>query len=246
MGETAAGEHAATVVLVHGAFHDPWCWEAVRTGLDARGVLNLAPELPFTGLGADADTVRAVLDAVDGPVVLCGHSYGGMVISEAASGRTDVARLVYLCAVQVADNAEMSASFRPTPFMASLRPDGTGISVDPEIAGPCFYHDCDPALAATATARLRAMAVGPGAAAADADASAEPTRAAWLDIPSTYVVCTSDQVVHPETQREMAQNATDVVEWDTSHSPMLSRPDLVVDLLAGLAATINSNTGAVR
>ena len=70
-----------TVVLVHGAFHDGWCWELVRSALDERGVPNQALDLPFTGLDGDAEAVGKLLDAVDGPVVLIGHSYGGMVIS---------------------------------------------------------------------------------------------------------------------------------------------------------------------
>ena len=77
-----------TVVLVHGAFHDAWCWELVRRGLDERGVPNQAIDLPFTGLDGDAEAVGKLLDAIDGPAVVCGHSYGGMVISRAASGRT--------------------------------------------------------------------------------------------------------------------------------------------------------------
>ena len=223
-----------TVVLVHGAFHGAWCWEPVRSALDERGVANLAPNLPLTGLDIDAATVAAMLDAVDGPVVLCGHSYGGMVISRAASGRSDVERLVYLCAVQVADDEEMSTIMQPTMLMEHLVPGDDGaMSVDPDFAAACFYHDCDPADAAAAVAQLRPMSVGIGPS-AGADADVPP--AAWLTIPSTYVVCTDDRTVHPDTQRAMAQHATDVVTWDTSHSPMLSRPELVADLLAELAA----------
>jgi pimeloyl-ACP methyl ester carboxylesterase len=223
-----------TVVLVHGAFHGAWCWEPVRSLLDAQGIPNLAPDLPLTGLEADAGTVRAVLDAVDGPMVLCGHSYGGMVISRAASGRDDVDRLVYLCAVQVADDAEMAATMRPTSLMEHLvHGDDGSLSVDPEHAAADFYHDCDPDLAVASVARLRPMPSGVDTAAL-ADADAPPP--AWTQMPSTYVVCTDDRAVHPDTQREMAEHADDRVVWDTSHSPMLSRPDLVADLLAALAA----------
>ena len=223
-----------TVVLVHGAFHGAWCWEPVRSALDERGVANLAPNLPLTGLDADAATVTAALDAVDGPAVLCGHSYGGMVISCAASGRDDVDRLVYLCAVQVATDDEMSTAMRPTLLMEHLvHGDDGAMSVDLDFAAECFYHDCDPVVAAAAVAQLRPMSVGVGPAAA---AASEPPPAAWLTIPSTYVVCTDDRAVHPDAQRDMAQHATDVVTWDTSHSPMLSRPELVTDLLAAFAA----------
>jgi pimeloyl-ACP methyl ester carboxylesterase len=222
-----------TVVLVHGAFHGAWCWEPVRSALDQRGVANLAPHLPLTGLDTDADTVAAVLEAVEGPVVLCGHSYGGMVISRAASGRDDVTRLVYLCAVQVADDDEMAKVMQPTLLMEHLvQHDDGGMSVDAEFAVDCFYHDCDPALAAAAVARLRPMTTGVGTL---SSVGAEPRPPAWLDIPSTYVLCTDDRAMHPDAQRDMARHATDVVEWDTSHSPMLARPELVADLLADLA-----------
>src|SRR4029077_12268201 len=135
-----------------------WCWELVRRALDERGVPNQALDLPFTGLEGDAEAVGKLLDAVDGPVVLCGHSYGGMVISRAASGRDDVDRLVYLCAVQVADDAEMAATMRPTSLMEHLvHGDDGSLSVDPEHAAADFYHDCDPDLAAASVAKLRPM-----------------------------------------------------------------------------------------
>ena len=70
----------------------------------------------------------------------------------------------------------------------------------------------------------------------DAMSGADVPPPAWTQMPSTYVVCTDDRAVHPDTQREMAKHADDRVVWDTSHSPMLSRPDIVADLLAALAA----------
>jgi pimeloyl-ACP methyl ester carboxylesterase len=222
-----------TVVLVHGAFHDAWCWEPVRTALDARGVPNLAPDLPLAGLDADAATVSAVLDAIDGPVVLCGHSYGGMVISRAASGRVDVDRLVYLCAVQVEHDDEMATVMHPTMLMEYLvHGDDGALSVDLDFAADCFYHDCDPGLAAAAVARLRPMTQG---IVGTAEPDAAPPPPAWLKIPSTYVICTDDRAVHPDSQREMARHADAVVTLDASHSPMLSEPDRVADLLADLA-----------
>ena len=222
-----------TVVMVHGAFHDAWCWEPVRTALDERGVPNLAPDLPLAGLDADAATVSTVLDAIDGPVVLCGHSYGGMVISRAASGRVDVDRLVYLCAMQVEHDDEMATVMRPTILMEHLvHGDDGALSVDLDFAAECFYHDCDPELAAAAVARLRPMTQG---IVGVAEPDAIPASPAWLKIPSTYVVCTDDRAVHPDSQRIMARHADDVVVWDTSHSPMLSRPELVATLLADLA-----------
>jgi len=221
-----------TVVLVHGAFHDGWCWELVRQELDQRGVPNQALDLPFTGLAGDAEAVGTLLDAIDEPVVLMGHSYGGMVISRAASGRDDVAHLVYLCAVQVGEDVDLATAMTTSDeLMGSLvHGDDGAMSVDPAVAPAVFYHDCDDELTATAVGHLRGMGFG-----VIQDDDARPP-AAWKQIESTYVVCTDDQPIAPESQRKMATNAQHVVEGDTSHSPMLSRPELVADLLADLAA----------
>jgi pimeloyl-ACP methyl ester carboxylesterase len=220
-----------TVVLVHGAFHDAWCWERVRTALDERGVPNQALDLPFTGLDGDAEAVAKLLDAIDGPAVVCGHSYGGMVISRAASGRDDVAHLVYLCAVQVGEDVDLATAMTTSDLLMSalVHGDDGAMSVDPAVAPEVFYHDCDDELAATAVSHLRAMGLGV------VQESDDPPPAAWKQIASTYVVCTDDQTIAPESQRKMATNAQHVVEWDTSHSPMLSQPDLLADLLADLA-----------
>jgi pimeloyl-ACP methyl ester carboxylesterase len=222
-----------TVVLVHGAFHGSWCWDPVRALLDERGIASVAPELPLRGTDVDAATVRDTLDTLEGPVVLCGHSYGGMVISRAASGRDDVDRLVYLCALQLAGDDEMTTNMRPTLLMQHLvHGDDGSLSVDAEHAAACFYHDVDVDAADAAVAQLRPMPLGVGV---DAEPGEEIGPPAWTHTHSTYVVCTDDRAIHPDTQREMARHAADVVEWDTSHSPMLSQPELVADLLASLA-----------
>ena len=166
--------------------------------------------------------------------MLCGHSYGGMVISHAASGRDDVDRLVYLCALQIADDDEMTANMRPTMLMQHLvHGDDGSLSIDLEHTAECFYHDVDADTAAAAVARLRPMPLGVGV---DAEPGGDVGPPAWTHTHSTYVVCTGDRAIHPETQREMARHAVDVVEWDTSHSPMLSQPERVADLLTSLAA----------
>jgi pimeloyl-ACP methyl ester carboxylesterase len=223
----------STVVLVHGAFHDGWCWELVRSELDQRGVPNQSLDLPFTGLEGDADAVAKLLDAIDGPAVVCGHSYGGMVISRAASGRDDVAHLVYLCAVQVGEDVDLATAMTTSDeLMSSLvHGDDGSMSVDPAVAPAVFYHDCDDELTATAVSHLRGMDFG-----VVQDSDEPPPPAAWKQIPSTYVVCSQDRTIAPESQRKMAGQADHVVELDTSHSPMLSQPGLVADVLADLAA----------
>lgn len=222
----------ATVVLVHGAFHDGWCWELVRSELDARGVPNQTLDLPFTGLEGDADAVGRLLDAIDGPAVVCGHSYGGMVISRAASGRDDVAHLVYLCAVQVGEDVDLATAMTTSDVLTSslVYGDDGSMSVDPALAPAVFYHDCDDDLTATAVGHLRGMALG-----VIQESDEPPPPAAWKQIESTYVVCNDDQTISPESQRKMAAQADHVVELDGSHSPMLAQPAAVADLLAGIA-----------
>ena len=87
-----------TVVLVHGAWHGPWCWEALTPYLDEAGIAHVEVDLPFTGHDDDVAATGAVLDAIAGRKVLVGHSYGGLVISGAGAGRSDLSHLVYVCA----------------------------------------------------------------------------------------------------------------------------------------------------
>ena len=168
-------------------------------------------------------------------MVLCGHSYGGMVISRAASGRDDVDRLVYLCAVQVADDAEMAAIMQPTPLMEHLvHGDDGSLAVDPGHAAADFYHDCAADVADASVAKLRPM---PSGVDTDAMSGADVPPPAWTQMPSTYVVCTDDRAVASRyATRDGEARRRPRRRWDTSHSPMLSRPDLVADLLAALAA----------
>ena len=228
----------ATVVLVHGAWHGSWCWDDVVTGLRSRGTVAVAVDLPSRSgagsLAADAAFVRAVIQGIDGPVVLCGHSYGGGVITEAAAGLASVDHLVYLCALMLdaGESAMQSVDVEVPPGSTDLEQaimvgdDGT-IRVDPATAVSAFYADVTPALAAAATDHLTPQ---PAASLAEG-----PSAVAWRDIPSTYVVCTDDRAIPVVVQRALAARATTTVEWPTSHSPFLSRPELVVDLLADLS-----------
>jgi len=233
----------ATVVLVHGAWHGAWCWEAVVPLLDDRRIPSIAVDLPGHGddpgplsdLDGDARAVRAVLDRLDDAVV-CGHSYGGAVISVAAADHPAVRHLVYLTAFPLAPGeSPMDAAADIVPPNAgtseladAIRFQDDGIVVlDEEVVVSALYADCAPDVAAKAAARLGPQAV--------AELRGVAPHAAWQSIPSTYVVCTEDHAVTPALQRALATRCTHVVEWPTSHSPFLSRPDLVAELLAELA-----------
>jgi pimeloyl-ACP methyl ester carboxylesterase len=226
-------DDAATVVLVHGAWHGAWCWEKVTSLLDEAGIDHVAVELPLTSFEDDVAATDDAIDSVPGPVVLCGHSYGGAVIT-AAGHRPNVERLVFVAAF-ACDESESPARTAPnaevpsTDLMGALiisEDDGV-IALDQSKTPAVFYHDCAPEAVEAATQRLRPMQleclttpVGPPA---------------WKATPSTYVVCSEDRGVHPELQRIMAKRCSESVEWPTAHSPFLNRPDLVAELLAGLA-----------
>ena len=226
----------STVVLVHGAWHGSWVWERVVPLLEARGVSVRTVDLPSVGaapgvaadLAGDAAVVTALLDSIDGPKLLCGHSYGGMVISVAAAGRSDVLRLVYLCAFMpdAAESLVQLTGSKPAPWIQLL--DGGFTLPDPAQAADVFYADCDEETAREAVARIRPMA-GAG--------FGQPVAApAWHGIPSTYVVCTEDRAIPPELQRDVfGPRADEVIELEASHSPFSSQPAAVADLLADRA-----------
>jgi len=232
-----------SAVLVHGAWHGAWCFERVLPLLDSAGVHAVAVDLPghgddpgpFGDLHGDADRVRTVLDELDDDCVLLGHSYGGAVITEAGV-HPSVRHLVYLTAFALdADESCMSAAIEASAALDLSWDDGPNLAEsivvhDDETstvaeagARECFYNDCDPATITDALARLGRQPM--------ATLGQQPAAVAWRQRPSTYVVCTDDQGVYPELQRVMAKRCTRSVEWATSHSPFLSQPGLVADLL---------------
>jgi pimeloyl-ACP methyl ester carboxylesterase len=234
---------AHPVLLVHGAWHGAWCWDPVVAELDARGVRAVALDLPghgadtgaLTDLHGDAERVRHALDDFDEPVVVVGHSYGGVVITEAGV-HPNVAHLVYIASfnvdegetamgVAVAESAAAGIDYagRPDAFAHTHEGEDGTTTVDGEGARVLFYNDCADDVADWAARRL-----GPHPM---VTLSQAPEAVAWRHRPSTYAVCGRDNIVHPELQRILARRADSVVEWPTGHSPFLSRPELVADLL---------------
>lgn len=232
------------VVLVHGAWHGSWCWDAV---------LPLVPgavtvDLPSAGRGGstedDVAEVLAAVERVGGPVLLCGHSYGGAVIGEAAA-HPAVVGLVFVCAFTVvpgesllsnaARDAAKAARARQVALAGAIRitDDGQSAVVDPDGALAAFYADCPPELAAAARDRLvpHSMAVmtrplaGPG----------------WQGKPSTYVLCEHDEAIQPEMQEVFAARCDTTVRLATDHSPMLSTPERLAEIInEARAAAVSS------
>ena len=217
-----------TIVLTHGAFHGSWCFEPLVAELEARGVITALVDLPLTDLTEDAAAVTAVLDAIDGPAILLGHSYGGAVVTVAGNHPT-VERLVYLTALGP-DAGELGSGGPMTigeEFLLTMRVGEDGIPfIDPELAAQIFYPDIDSDEAAQWATKLR-----PG----NTGGSVVVEKAAWRSTPSTYVVCTDDPILLVDGQRAVAERmGADVVEMPGDHSPMVARPAELADILVAL------------
>ena len=233
------------IIFVHGAlvFDGAWWWHRMVEPLAALGFASRAVELPscvappippaesLGDMHADADAVGAALDEEDGPVVLVGHSYGGMVITDAAAGRGNVEHLVYVTSV-MPERGETLSSFgagrEPGPWMDPHPEDGT-MGLKAELAPAAFLQDCDGEAVAGALRRLTRQLL--------AVFGQAPRAVAWREKPSTYVVCAEDRATPPGAQWEYARRADRVVELPTGHHPMLSRPELLARVLAEAAAT---------
>ena len=235
-------------MLVHGAWHGAWCWERVIALLRSTGVNVVAVDLPGHGadpgplldLHGDATRVRQILDGLDGPAILVGHSYGGAVITDAGA-HPAVSHLVYVCALALdagetcasaatsePDAAGISHEGRPNLGDGLIVDDHGAVTLDPTVAASCLYNDCDAATVAWALDQL-----GPHPMAA---LQQSPASIAWQSKPSTYVVCSNDMAIHPDLQRILAGRCTTSVEWESDHSPFLSRPEALADLLEGLSS----------
>jgi len=227
---------SATIVLVHGGFVDGSGWrsvyDALRTdGFDVRVVQN-----PTKSLVDDAATTRDVLDAVDGPVVLVGHSYGGAVITEAGT-HSKVAALVYVTAF-APDQGESVES-----LIGTFPADGPQPPILPPVNGYLFldrskFHD---AFAGDVTAEEAAfMADSQVPWGLDA-LSGSISDAAWRVKPSWYLHVSDDRMIPPAAQASMAERiGATVVQTPGSHAIYVSQPKIVADLIAQAAASISA------
>ena len=214
-------------ILVHGLGHGGWCWERTKDELAERGHQAVAPDLPLTSLSDDAFTVAALIDDHPG-AVLVGHSYGGLVISQATARAANApAALVYLAAAMIdpAEDYPAIMARHDTELSANLTDrNGEWLTVSPDKAARAFYNGCSPGDQTWAVDQLRptnvACLIPDG-----------PLATPWETIPSLYIVCAKDQAMPPEGQRFLAGKAARVTELDTDHSPFLSANGPLCDLL---------------
>ena len=207
-----------TIVLVHGAFAGASSWDEVSSALGKDGYRTVAVSLPLSGTVADIATVRAALDAVAGPKVVVGHSYGGFVISDATAGRGDVTALVYTAAFVPAAGESiigLGAGYAPAAFLAPghLTFDSAGrATITSTSFRDDFAQDLSPRLAATLDRAQKPT---------DLSILFAPSGdVAWPTIPSWYAVSGADRVIDPALQRYMAARAgaTTVTFDDASHA----------------------------
>ncbi len=192
--------------------------------LAGRGVASVAVALASCGetgdelgdLYTDVDACQHAIAESDGPVILCGHSYGGMVITEA--GVDDrVAQLLYVTSVlpEAGQSQADLIGSEPAPWMMP-GDDGT-VGVDPDLIREFFLQDCDDVTTEQALARLTRQSLTPF--------TQPPRQIAWQQKPATYFVCTEDLATPAEMQRQRVKENVRLVEFDAGHHPFLSRPD---------------------
>jgi pimeloyl-ACP methyl ester carboxylesterase len=243
-----AGMSSPTVVLVHGAFADASGWNGVIERLQAEGVRVTAPANPLRGIAADSAYVAAVLAQIDGPVVAVGHSYGGAVITNAAT--ENVVGLVYVSAF-APDEGEtlgsveagskdsvLSSALVPRQYPVADGGSATEFSIDPAKVRDAFAGDLSEQDAALIAATQR-----PVAEAAFSEPNGPP---AWKHIPSWAVVASGDKAAGADVVRSMAERAgARITEVDGSHVIMVSQPQAVTDvILEAVAAAASAPLGA--
>ncbi|NRQ33797.1 alpha/beta hydrolase [Nonomuraea sp. NN258] len=237
---TAGSGAKPTVVLVHGAFADASGFNDMITLLGAAGFPVIAPANPLRDVAGDAAYLSSVLDTITGPVILVGHSYGGVVVTNAARGHDNVKALVYLgafapdqgeSALQLAERfpgSELGHALLTRPY--------PGGGIDGYITAEKFREVFAADLPAYKT-RQMAATQRPGSATGLSDGSGDP---AWKTIPSWYLIPRQDKVIPPAAQRFMAERAgSRVREIDSSHVVMMSHP-------AAATAVVLSAYAAIR
>jgi pimeloyl-ACP methyl ester carboxylesterase len=235
---TQSDETRPTIVLVHGAWADASGFGAEIRALGDRGFRAIGFANPLRGLTDDARYLADFLRSLPGPLVLVGHSYGGAVISIAATGNEQVKALVYFSGWMPDEGESIAQVFethggaslagsalRPQPFTARDGSEaGQDLYLDPGQFHAAFAADVD-----RDTADVMAATQRPWSGAGFYEPSAAP---AWRTVPSWYLLCTEDQAIPAATQRFMAERAgARIREVRASHAAMVSQPEAATELI---------------
>ncbi len=240
---TPATSSKPTVVLVHGAWADGSSWDGVTRDLQKQGYTVDVPPNPLRGLASDSDYLKDYLGTISGPIVLVGHSYGGAVITDAATGNKQVKALVYVDAFIPDQGDSLLSLLTPkNPEEPGLNPEELfnfvpfpgapkGVSdlyLKPEVLPVAFANDLPKSEAAVLAATQRPIA---------SNALAEKSSApAWKTIPSWDVIGTEDHILPPQLQEFMAKRAgSQVTEVKAGHLSLIAKPAAVAKVIVTAA-----------
>jgi len=222
-----------TVILVHGAWHNGKGFAQLQEELKALGIPSQTVDLTSVGtedqtLGdmySDAALLREVITGVEGDCVVLGHSYGGLVITEATVGAKNVKQLIYMTAFMLdAGETLYAACGSVDPDWWQVAPDQSRLTANtPENV---FYNTCAPDVASAAVKELRTQSL---------PSFNQPiTQVGWREIPSAYIICELDNAIPLFAQEAMSGRASEAVRMKTDHSPFLSTPVELAEVIAGL------------
>ncbi|MEZ0357470.1 alpha/beta fold hydrolase [Mycobacterium sp. SA01] len=235
----SADFHRPAMLLIHGAWHGPWCWEDLIPVLSDRGWRAYTVELPSSlefgsaapapvpGLYDDTAAVEAKLAEIGEPTVVVAHSYGGAPATEACVQVANVAHLVYLAAFALNVGESVRTAMGASPDLPI--PDA-GYSAP--MHGADLYSDVDAEVAARAIRRLRLQS--------DPSRAQTVRRAGWHTVRTSYVICDYDKAVPPQRQKQFAARADATYHLPTGHSPFYSAPKKLADLLSEITGGADS------
>jgi pimeloyl-ACP methyl ester carboxylesterase len=222
----ASPVQSPAVVLVHGAWADGSCWHKVVLPLRRQGLRVIAAPIPLTSLTDDIAALQRVLDRTNGPVVLAGHAYAGAVIGATREDR--VKSLVYIAALAPDQGETVAKVFyrdEPRPDAPRLTPDEHGFLWMPEEG----FRDAMAQHASSDITAIMAAVQRPIALRCIEEAVPAP---AWRAKPSWFLLAEEDRMISPRTQRFMADRmGASVRSYPVDHTPMLTAPELVVDVI---------------
>jgi pimeloyl-ACP methyl ester carboxylesterase len=232
---TDSHPESPTVVLIHGAFADAGSWAAVVELLLAAEVKVQALAIPMRGLASDSAYVASAIRQISGPVLAVGHSYGGAVITNAATGANNVVGLVFVNGFAPEQDEVLSAvegtsrdSALGPALLTAQYPTGSGDETAVELyVNPANFNDVFGGDLPETQASVLGASQRPIAAAAFDEKSGAP---AWKTLPSWAVIATGDKAAGTDITRSQAQRAgADIIEVDGSHLIMVSQPQIVTD-----------------
>jgi pimeloyl-ACP methyl ester carboxylesterase len=225
------------IMLVHGAWADGSCWGKVILLLQAKGYKVTAAQIPLTSLKDDIAVSRRLLSTLQEPTVLVGHSYGGAVITGAATETPNVKALVYITAFGLDEGESLeslSEQGPPSPGSIAIEPDDKGfLWINREKFHKAFAADVTDDEAAIMAAVQRPLSI--------ASFTDLEGPAAWKSLPSWYLVCTEDNMIPPPAQELLAKRmGATVRSVSSSHAPFMSKPKDVADIITLAAESLDT------